>query len=1655
MAEENKSLLQKIREVPFIAEVREKLKNDRLKQKEKKFNEPAILEEDYLNKIDSLQGSTAVETDRLLQIFNKDTTIVKKYIDSVLEGNPIDLTDRKVVESLAHPDDMGKWTDFQYLGKGRYDLAYRKNTDEGKEAERKVKESFLGKAFTGPVVGLHNAYQGTAEVAAIIGDMTGLTDNAVEKLNKVLPSIDLDEFYREGEGGLAKFTSVLVQYGFGFGIASSIAKKILKTGAKKSLVKKGLTKARDFKVKGFNVGSHGVDIAKYGGYYVLPAAVGDTVVSGASNKTIADIFASEEGNLIQRKLVGQRTESLEGLTGKERAAAALRNKLKFGAEGTAILGGLTLMGKSLKVLAFGAGKGFTYGIEPLYTTPLKMLTFDVATQPFAITNPFSRLMKINKKTGARTEPSSQVLTIKGVEFKLPIFEWQKRLAKRTKTEGLKGTKKNIARATNIAKDLTSLGGWVKTLGAARKKTLTKFGVPKYELWKFSETTSSSWPRALGSAFESVYSRFMSNFKYDKPTAEAIRGIENKVRTANTMAGGYIKNLDRIMYKMVNASFSSKIFNSATQVRALSRWADVMDFMKTAGKRGTQTYKDALERLPKELRFDAQALRRTIDNQSEMLLPLLKDSESGLTKTIIDNMGKYLHTSYEIFRNNSFRPTKENFDNGVRFFIRENMKNLKKFKNADGTMKNKLELDSAFNKLNKIDQKALISNATQDVNQLLKVGITEGSTASARLQAVAEATTLPSGIFKNIKNVPDEVAKLLGKVEDPKNIILNTIMEQAHTFHSYNAFKDISKMGMGKWLFKDVAAYKKFAAENGIQSPRAVTEVKIKSDYNVDLGNIFKNADGSEMVALPEMAKAITDGNVFMDQFLKVPFFKSLLAVKATVQMNKTVLSVMTQMRNITTAAAFALSNGHMGAGASVADNFEMLFKEMLGQTKDPKALRELMEEALEAGALDSSTIAREIEALIPEVLSGSSKNSTLKSIVDPTTQNIVKKGFNFSDKTSDQVFNWMFTNQGAAGKVVQKAIEAYQLGDNIWKLFGYQFTKSQLKPAFRSMDDVVKYFDEVEGYKFNPFKAGSTEAGTNGRNLKTLDDAMKEVAGIQVRQMYPNYSMVPRVVENIRKIPIMGNFVGFTSEMWRNSYQILSRGNKELASSNPYIRQMGARRLTGFMTTALTLGPTLYSTALYMTGLDGRMIEDWKKRLAPDYMKYHTIIPTSWDEKLKIFYAYDFDAMYPYADIQTPFKVWAGVMEEGANVDQSQLGLYGEAFVKSLYNTIQPFVSPSIAYKTIWDITPRLNGSQVSNNGQIDYKNGINPWLEAMKYVYDKALPTTLQNVEKIVDSLQGQVTKHGVELDPILEVSKTLTGVSVFKVDPLKNFQYLISKSTSGMSAADKEFRTNAINNINLQKDKNLMLQGYKAEVVPELFDKLQSNNYREWSQAYEDIKLMRRMTFTETEIEDTLKNKGNFSEDDVDYLMKGMFVPNKVPNFDMGSFKVIVERFNRENRTGFSVEDFLNTNQLDFIVNEWDQLPLGLREEDRIEGFKMPRELRILFYQKKLEELQKKQELEIEEDQLRQEEKLKLEDEFLEKRLERGDGSFEDPYNNSSLIKPNVPSDTAPVSAETVKMASVNKNVNPQTNLTRIEDALLSPVYKAIKLGQKKTTV
>jgi hypothetical protein len=57
-------------------------------------------------------------------------------------------------------------------------------------------------------------------------------------------------------------------------------------------------------------------------------------------------------------------------------------------------------------------------------------------------------------------------------------------------------------------------------------------------------------------------------------------------------------------------------------------------------------------------------------------------------------------------------------------------------------------------------------------------------------------------FKDQKYLPDEVAKLLGRVEDPKQIIMDTIVEMAHTANTFQAYREIAEFGMGNFIFRN-------------------------------------------------------------------------------------------------------------------------------------------------------------------------------------------------------------------------------------------------------------------------------------------------------------------------------------------------------------------------------------------------------------------------------------------------------------------------------------------------------------------------------------------------------------------------------------------------------------------------------------------------------------------------------------------------------------------------------------------------------------------------------------------------------------------------------------------------------------------------------------
>ncbi len=1551
------------------------------KFQEEAENPPGILSRDYIKKVQNFTPESKEDIRRFMHLFSRNLKPLEMYIDQMsTEGR----SDIKNFSKFMHPEDKMKWADYNYLGKKTYDMTYRKDTKRGQQIQKEFTTSPWLQIPAGVSTGVWNTIAGTAELGAALSDLA-LDTEYLPIIEKALPAVELMDIYGDKAGSVAKFTSILVQYGLGWGIARKIAQKVIGKLAKRKLAQKTAGMLDKVKIPNLFGGKTGMDIARFGGYWVLPAAVGDAMVSNQANMTMGDVFGKEDATGVtaplRKLLMNSKSESLEGLTGKERAAAILRNKLKFGAEGAALFGGMTLIGPSLKLAAKTSGKILAGQQLPksLQMGPIKKIP-GLADMTLGLG---SKIMSAQTKGG---------IGIPG------LF----RLAKK---------------------------GWTKGM--------TKLGIPKREYWKFSDFNTV---RRLIDDW--VLAPLTPSWKFDKGSATAMRLQQNMVRKVKKNFDIWQRQLDRAMYGLVKAGFSDIAFNSRTSVAAMSYWDDVLKVLKGEMK---------LDKIPKSLRTGTRAIRKMIDDQTEALQPIIRDLD--VREEMIKNMGRYLHTSYEIFKNSKWRASKEVVDEGIKYFM-----NL--LRQSDPRYVGARKGSESY--------KRLVADATEKVNSILAIGRREGTTPAMRLKEImneAASIRVPANIFKDVKNIPEEIANLLGKVRDPKSIILDTLVEQANTIHSFNAYRELAQQGMGKWIFRNRNEYLDFVAKNNIVNPRSLKEITVKKPYNMDLEDIFKNKDGSNMLAPPEMVKAISDQTLLIDQVLKLPFYKSLLAIKAATQINKTVLSLMTQMRNITTASSFAMANGHVGSGASVADNFEMLWKEMVGKTDDPNALRELMEEALEMGALDNSTIARELEDLIPELI-GSSKWPFSPGALKETSEKIIKKirrgdridltedvvARTVSDAgklgpVSDEIFERLLTNKGMIGKLVQKSLEAYQLGDNVWKLFGYQFTKSQLQPAFKSLDDVKKYFREVEGFEWNPLKSGSLTAGKNGQNLKTIDDAIKEVSGLIIRDTYPNYSMVPRAVQTLRKIPFFGNFVGFTSEMWRNSYQILRRGSAEMASSNPYIRQMGARRLMGYMITVPTMVPVAYNTALWMTGVPAEIIEAYKQRFAPEFQAGHTLIPIAkQDEKTKKIKFVDADTLMPYSDVIVPFKLFMENWNAGKKTDQSTLNLFAKSMIDSGLKAIEPFITKAIWYETLQEITPDKNGvAKTKNKSTIaDWKNDVDPFSRTLYHLYSKLLPTTLKSGEKIWRAFEGQISKSAVEFDAMDEVAATIAGFRMGEIDAYKSMKYKVGQISGELSAARSIFINRSIAANSMMQDFGNIEQGLPPKNINTNFNHYQKNRYRIWSETYKDIEALRKIGYAEYQIIDMLEGRRAFSSKEIKMLMLGRFEPAKVPKIDLmnkNGFSSQIKNINKEKGTYYTPNQFYNKGELNEIYNAWRAVPLGMDTTLIEKEIKVPFDIRGK---------------EIEEDVIDYGETIKDQDQRMKEQIQEEAEGYEKSIKDQQS-KVTAPIGTPPLETEIFTASRVyptisGSEVNQASGLTGTEEALLDPMEKLIAQRQNQ---
>jgi hypothetical protein len=920
-------------------------------------------------------------------------------------------------------------------------------------------------------------------------------------------------------------------------------------------------------------------------------------------------------------------------------------------------------------------------------------------------------------------------------------------------------------------------------------------------------------------------------------------------------------------------------------------------------------------LPKELQSSAESLNRELLQIKDKFANLLPAGD--LKNFMLNNVKTYMRQSFGVFTNPNYQPDKKVFD-GAANYIANNVigKNKDLREEAIKTLKTR----------KMTNQQAIMEYAESLTDKILKAAKQDGADPLKQLQDISKETLRSDKLIRTGEELPDAIRRLLGEENNLKASVLTTTSHAITHAVNKQSFDKLAKIGLEEgWLFK---------------------------------------------------TKAAADAKRFFDSD-KIGDVKSLGLLKSAAQYGKTVLSPVTQVRNVSSASLFPLANGHIGGRASVSEALKMTVDDIFGAGKviDEDAFIKNIEKKISLGVIDENIVASELRAVLQEI-----KNTKGVTSLDKLIRSLSDGKFAFDDTVLKKT-----------GEVVSKfgkgAARVYAGGDNLWKWYGHEYVKSQLRSMYNKTSDIAKWTKEIVGRNYDP-------KDTFTGKLKTFDDAIDEAAAWYIRNTYPTYSKVPQFIQSLRKLPF-GNFVSFPAEMIRTSTNIVSIGLKEATSSDPKLRQMGLRRLLGAYVTLAGTGQAVGKISNTLTGVTTEEIEAYKRSLSAPWEKRAQIIPINkWKEGVGK--AINFSYFSPYEVITKPieaaFKQWQEGTVRGDGVGKQ---LFTQLFGQDgpIRTILSPFISQPIALERFTDVLPAEIG--LGNRGGIT-KTGSKVYVDtdsdgdkvakSFVHVLKGIEPGAVTTGRKIVQGLQQDIAKGGRPVNLQDEVLALLSGIRIINVDVPRTMEYKITdynKKARSVTATEKFFS----------------LQDFRQRgpnVLAEEFRKIQEEKLRvnkDFHQILKDAQIMGVDARTLKKI----MRKRNISARDANFLLKGKNIPYTGYETRMKKRVKEAEEVAKDRGVEINKEYFYPKRLFKDIIRQYKKIPL-MRE-------------------------------------------TKTEEETTQPNIiERGLDTVKDLFSEAPIQTPPLPNTPQPI------VRPVQANVDPNTNLTRTETALLSPEEQVI---------
>ena len=1265
-------------------------------------------------------------------------------------------------------------------------------------------------------------------------DLTGFGDG---RLSERLRDIYEKTAKNDPETFMGDMIALLVEFGVPGGLVTKLVTRLQKA----------------MRLKGFNTMTRYIDDDTVGAarFAMQASNIAKRMGTGAVIFGAADFVGGGPYSSLKRMfpedatlLPGKPIDTTD-LSGTDLALANFKNRVRFGADG-ALIGGLF----------------------PLLGPPAWALTKGTLALPFK-TIP-----------GVNRSVFGGALQLAGVPLKIAADSLAGKIPYTSKTIplvgdaisylGKKGATAAQATAAFIGKQVfTRAALGIYDLANARASIYTGIkppsamfakSLPDFQTWRQFSVNSKDPLHQYLAKIDNKLAMFRDIGKLGKDAFATMTQSDLYIRSKSRAVEKYLMDVERIAYKLAKAFEERHQKYGEFETIQKKYLDDVLDFLE-----GTIR----VDQLPKQLQVPANDLRNYTNSLKKEFGELLPTTDP--IKYLIDaDINSMMRRSFSVFTNNSYAPTPKSVD-AAKTFIKDLIK---------GNNGMRMEAEMAFP--NKSIEEAIDEYASLKVADIMHTAKYEMADPFRALENITRKLSLDDLKLVTGDELPTAIKKLLGEEKNLRSSLLQTTGNIIASTSQKKSLDRIAEMGLSNgWLFRT----KEEALGKGILNAAPLTDVK---------GSGFLLNDAIGLYGTPEIIKQLGGYSLF-DGFLKSTIYQNILAAKAMVQGGKTLYSPATQMRNVGSAALFALNVGHIGGSASVPQAFKIVMDDIFGPGRnvDKKQLNKFIERKIELGVIDENVVAQELTAILND----------LKGATKETGEPVISS------------FNQLIQRVGNT-QLSQYVQRLYAGGDNLWKLYGHEFYISELKQFTKSIDDVKRYFSDIVGREF-------VEISPKTGGKKTVMEGIEEIAAHLVRDTYPTYSRVPPAIQAIRKLPI-GNFISFPAEMLRTSATTLSTSLKHIASGNPGLQSMGYRALFGQFSTLYGVNEGVKALGHAFTDVSPEAMRAYQDALGPNFMQNHLMVPlTNRDPVTGEFKAFDLSSYNPYAYVIDPIEGFIRELDTTRmSVDQVEGEVYNRIFDAAgpLMALIEPFTSETILLEPMFDIWARQgrsrNGATIFSPTD-DFGTKVS---KSFNHILETVAPGFVRSTGQVLNALSLD-TKQG-RVSSLQDVLIRLLGGSIINVDPVSALDY---------KAIDiREIRSNAYKTEHFFSKENALERG--PSVMAAEFRKIQNEALAAQFEVYKMFsEALNTGLLTEKQIKNILGPRGR-NVPNIDNLLDGKFTP---VSYSKDALKLRADELYKEyQRDGILINknDLKPFSELNAIIREMKRIKFDdLLDENR----------------------------------------------------------------------------------------------------------------------------